>query len=105
MTSDARPGTTAADAGTGRGMFHPQERDELRERWDAIQGRFVDDPQGSAAAADDLLDDTIDRLTTRWQDRHRDLRRGWDSEDGVETEQLRTTLQRYRDAFESLLAS
>lgn len=85
-------------------LFREDERHELRERWDHLQTRFVDDPEGSTREADDLLDDTLDRIASRWQERHGRLRKRW-SRDDVSTEELRSALKEYRDAFERLLAS
>lgn len=82
-----------------------EERSDLRERWDALQGRFVDDPSGSTHLADELLRDTRDRIARRWEERHRELTDRWEGRDDLTTEDLRTTLRRYRDAFEQLLSS
>lgn len=81
------------------------ERNELRERWDALQGRFVDDPSGSTRLADDLLRETRERIHRRWEERHHELTEHWQGKEDRTTEDLRTTLRRYRDAFEQLLSS
>lgn len=92
------------DGGEGRTLTDA-ERHELRERWDALQGRFVDDPSGVTRLADDLLGDTRERIERRWQERHRELTDSWRAREDVTTEDLRTTLRRYRDAFEQLLST
>lgn len=104
-TSTTSSATVTADRGDADGStpLHQDERTEVRGRWDDIEARFVDDPAGATASADELLDETIDRLTTRWQDHRAQLRDGWDGED-ASTEELRTTLKRYRGAIEGLLS-
>lgn len=86
-------------------LLHDDERGDLRERWDALQGRFVDDPSEATRLADDLLRDTRDRVQKRWQERHRELTDRWKDRDDLDTEDLRTTLRRYRDDFERLLST
>lgn len=78
------------------------DRDDYRDRWDHLQAQFVDDPRGTTQAADDLLRETFDDVTTRWRERHDRIRGDRDGSD-VSTEELRTTLRRYRDEFERLL--
>lgn len=92
------------NGGSGR-LLGQDERSDLRERWDALQGRFVDDPSGSTHLADELLRDTRDRIARRWEQRHRELTDRWEDRDDLTTEDLRTTLRGYRDAFEQLLSS
>ena len=76
--------------------------DDLRDRWDAVQMRFVDDPSGVAADAKALVGDAlsairdaIDRLEAR-------LDEGI-SEATDDTEELRQRVGHYRNVFESLL--
>lgn len=80
-----------------------EERADARRQWDDIETGFVDDPAGATERADDLLAETMDRLRRR-EDEHRDgLRATWDRDD-ASTEELRTTLKRYRATLESLLS-
>ena len=100
--------TSEPATGTGAGshrLLGEDERSDLRERWDALQGRFVDDPAGSTHLADELLRDTRDRIERRWEERHRELTDRWEDRDDLTTEDLRTTLRRYRDAFEQLIST
>lgn len=100
--SEDRHGTDRHDAG-GLPPIPDDERDDARRRWDDIEARFVDDPAGATASADDLLTETVDRLRSRWDDHRAGLREAWDRDD-ASTEELRTTLKRYRAALEDLLA-
>lgn len=102
---DGRADDATADTGSRSTLLDHDERSDLRDRWDRLQTRFVDDPEGAAEEADELLSEALDRVAERWQQRHRTLRRDWRDRDGVSTEELRTSLKRYRDAFERLIAS
>lgn len=97
---------SGGDDGPEAGGFPPipdEERAEARRRWDDVEIRFVDDPAGATESADDLLAETMDRLRRR-EDEHRDgLREAWDRDD-ASTEELRTTLKRYRATLEGLLS-
>ena len=103
-TDPTRRGDDVA-APASEGTLPEEERHELRERWDALQGRFVDDPSGSTRLADDLLRDTRERIQRRWEERHGELAERWKGREDLTTEDLRTTLRRYRDIFERLLSS
>jgi hypothetical protein len=85
----------------------------LRERWQAVQAEFVDDPREAVGDAAALLEQTTQALVDALQQRQRDLRSGWDSGDAngtgtatadgtTDTERLRLTLQRYRGLFNQL---
>lgn len=107
-TSTTRSATATAErdgspARDGLPGLHDEERDDTRSRWERIEARFVDDPAGATRDADDLLGETLDRLTQRWNERRTELRDGWDRDD-ASTEELRTTLKRYRGALDALLA-
>jgi hypothetical protein len=68
-------------------LFEPGRERELRERWHALQARFVDEPQDTVSDADSLVEQQ------------------WSSGGDVSTEDLRLTLQRYRSFFERLLVA
>lgn len=103
--TDPTPGGGDVAAPPSESTLPEEERHELRERWDALQGRFVDDPSGSTRLADDLLRDTRERIQRRWEERHGELSERWQGREDLTTEDLRTTLRRYRDTFERLLSS
>lgn len=86
-------------------VLRGDERSELRERWDALQGRFVDDPGEATRLADELVRDTRDRVTRRLEERHEDLTHRWKGREESTTDDLRSALRSYRDLFERLLAS
>lgn len=80
-----------------------QDVDQLRERWQAVQAAFVDDPQQAVQQADTLVTDVIDRLTRTFEQTKEMLDTQLGETDDVSTEDLRVGLQRYRTFFERLL--
>jgi molecular chaperone GrpE (heat shock protein) len=82
-----------------------EDTEGLRERWEAIQASFVDEPQQAVEQADALVTDVINRLTRTFQETHDSLEAQLGEADDVSTEDLRDGLQRYRSFFERLLAA
>jgi hypothetical protein len=74
-------------------------------RWKAIQTKFVDEPHRSVREADELVAELMNKLAAEFSDARSDLESRWEREDDVSTEDLRTTLQRYRSFFKRLLAA
>jgi hypothetical protein len=77
---------------------------DFRERWNELQGRFVDDPQAIVAEADALVAQLMQELDARFGDVRASLEEQWARGDEAATEELRLALQRYRSFFERLLA-
>jgi len=80
-----------------------QDVEQLRERWQAIQAAFVDEPQDAVQQADALVTDVIKRLTKTFQETKDSLETQLGEAEDVSTEDLRVGLQRYRTFFERLL--
>jgi molecular chaperone GrpE (heat shock protein) len=80
-----------------------QDVEQLRERWQAIQAAFVDEPQDAVQQADALVTDVIKRLTKTFQETKDSLESQLGEAEDVSTEDLRVGLQRYRTFFERLL--
>ena len=78
---------------------------DQKERWLAIQARFVDEPRESVQKADSLVAEVIDDLTRRFAVQRRELESKWNGDEEVSTEDLRRVLQEYRSFFEKLLVS
>jgi hypothetical protein len=96
----------AADAESTDGegeLFSASERNELEQRWNAIQARFVDEPRGSVEEANVLVSDLMDRLVSSFSEQRDRLEEQWDRGDDVTTEDLRVVLMRYRSFFGRLL--
>lgn len=103
--------TAATDAsGDGRGgapgqqaaaeVLPASERPGYRERWEALQAGFVDDPGAAARQADALIGELLRRFT----ERHESLRgRIGGSGEGSDTESMRLVVREYRVIFTSLV--
>ena len=81
----------ASDAeGGGEGeLFPANERNELEQKWNEIQARFVDEPRGSVEEANALVSDLMDRLVSSFSQQRERLEGQWERGDDVTTEDLR----------------
>lgn len=84
-------------------LFPPQEANDLRSRWDSVQGRFVDEPRKAVEDADVLIASTMKRLAEIFAAERQKLEQQWDRGGDVSTEDLRLGLRRYRSFFTRLL--
>jgi hypothetical protein len=86
-------------------LFAEERSTELRERWRALQARFVDEPRETVSEADSLVAELLQELARGFSDARSSLEGQWSAGDDVSTEDLRLSLQRYRSFFERLLAA
>lgn len=99
------PGSAEADAGREAApLFDEGAIGEHRERWQAIQADFVDDPRQAVKKADELVAELIGQLAKSFADERSKLEGHWDRGDDVSTEDMRVALQRYRSFFGRLLS-
>ncbi len=82
---------------------------EFKARWQQVQFRFVDDPQGSVTEAADVIAQITAKLEAAIQerqraisDRQRTLRDRWSEGKSTDTESLRETLLMYRAFLDQL---
>ena len=82
---------------------------EFKTRWQQVQFRFVDDPQGSVTEAADVIAQVTAKLEAaiaeRQQaiaERQRTLRDRWSQGKSTDTESLRETLLMYRTFLDQL---
>jgi hypothetical protein len=96
-----REGETAAAGQQAVAEVLPaSERPGYRERWDALQAGFIDDPGAAARQADALIGELLRRFT----ERHESLRgRIGGSGEGSDTESMRLVVREYRVIFTSLV--
>ncbi|PKW11483.1 hypothetical protein SAMN05428944_1297 [Streptomyces sp. 1222.5] len=104
-----------ASAGTSRAADAPDDEmpqlltdDEergFRDRWQEIQGRFVDDPREAVHEADTLVADVMQTLASTFAQHKQDLESQWGQGEKVDTEELRGALRRYRSFFNRLLST
>ncbi|MFD8372188.1 hypothetical protein ACFV2Z_15660 [Streptomyces sp. NPDC059688] len=116
---DSAAGDTGTDslagAGTARTAGAPDDEmpqlltdDEergFRDRWQEIQGRFVDDPREAVHEADTLVADVMQTLASTFAQHKKDLEGQWGQGEKVDTEELRGALRRYRSFFNRLLST
>lgn len=84
-------------------LFDDHICNDLRLRWQQIQGKFVDDPRASVQQADELVADSIKRLAETFAAEKANLEAAWSRGGDVSTEDLRQALRRYRSFFDRLL--
>jgi hypothetical protein len=85
-------------------LFPGNETEDLHNRWQKIQGEFVDDPRGAVQEADKLVSSVIGRLTEIFAGEREKMEREWPKGSEGTTEDLRQALRRYRALFDRLLA-
>jgi hypothetical protein len=100
----------------------PSDRDRYRARWQDVQAKFVDEPDGAVQEADGLIQEVmrqrgypVDDFETRAADLsvdHPDVVENYRAGHGIAvahergkagTEELRRAIQHYRTLFESLV--
>jgi len=87
-----------------RAALLPQEAAaEFRSRWDRIQTGFVDEPRTAVQQADELVTETINRLSESFSTARQQLENQWGGGESVSTEDLRVALKKYRTFFDRLL--
>lgn len=99
----AAPATAQAGEEQSAPLFSQDETKDLRARWDAIQGGFVDEPRQAVEKADTLVAEAMKRMAEMFADERAKLEAQWDRGDDVSTEDLRLALRRYRSFFNRLL--
>ncbi|MER6996406.1 hypothetical protein [Streptomyces sp. NPDC000410] len=99
--------TTAAEEPApeddGQPLIPPDDAEGYRDRWQQIQGTFVDDPRDAVRTADALVAEVIQSLAATFADHKEDLEAQWSRGEDIQTEELRVALQRYRSFFNQLL--
>jgi hypothetical protein len=70
--------------------------------WQEIKGRFVDDPEGALAAAEDLVRSAVEERIRRLKQGFDELRVGEPAEGASRTEERRTRLLRYEAYYEHI---
>lgn len=100
-------GTEPEDSRRGNGrerLLSTEEADSFRERWESVQGGFVDEPRRAVEQADQLVDSCLQQLTKDLRSERDGLVRRWDrGVEDVSTEEYRQALKGYRQLFDRLL--
>lgn len=80
---------------TGGRLLADDDRDQLRDRWNRITERFVDDPAAAVRDADALTGQVIDRIRASLDERRSAAQADLPERDEATTEQLREALHHY----------
>ncbi|MFJ4525846.1 hypothetical protein ACIP4Y_33765 [Streptomyces sp. NPDC088810] len=100
----AATGAAASEDEAPQLLTDDDER-SFRDRWQAIQNRFVDDPREAVHDADALVADVMQTLASTFAQHKKDLESQWGEGEKVDTEELRGALRRYRSFFNRLLST
>jgi hypothetical protein len=96
---------TRTEQSNGRpALFEQHEIEDLRSRWQRIQGEFVDDPHASVEKADQLVASAIQRLAEMFAQEKANLESIWSRGNEISTEDMRQALHRYRSFFDRILS-
>ncbi|MEU9205388.1 hypothetical protein [Streptomyces sp. NPDC048332] len=96
------PGTSAS--GALRPLFPERDHDRLTLRLQHAVSEFVESPRHAVEEAENTFETVIEGLTDALEEHRRALGAvGRDGSPGTRTEELRVTLQHYRDLTERLL--
>lgn len=77
--------------------------EQLRTRWNEIQGQFVDEPRAAVQQADALVSEVVQMIIKMFANEHSSLEGQWNQGQDVSTEDLRQALQHYRSFFNRLV--
>jgi hypothetical protein len=77
-------------------LLSPDEAADLRARWQDLRARFVDDPNGSVTAAEELVSGVVKKIELAWAQETGMLAAGANGGAEPSTEDLRIAMQRYR---------
>jgi hypothetical protein len=80
-----------------------EDADRMRQRWQQLQLRFIDDPSGTADEAQRLVGEVVQILSAALASQ-RDALEDWRSAASGDTEIFRAAVMRYRDFFDRLLS-
>lgn len=102
-STEAGPDQQSSGWAAGDALLPPEQQNDYRRRWDKIQIDFVDEPRASVRAADELVGEVTDRITSTFADARSRLEQRWQEGQEPSTEELRMTLRQYRDFFDRLV--
>ena len=92
----------AANAESSGPLLPTEIVDDLRKRWEAIQGGFVDEPRDAVKQADELVASSIKKLSESFTEARNNLEGQWTRGD-ANTDDLRAAFKKYRAFFQKLM--
>ena len=99
----ALPADMEAANESNQSLFDDQELSGFRNRWEAVQTGFVDEPRAAVNEADAPVTQVVSRLTEVFTQERSRLEAQLDRGDNLSTEDLRLAFRRYRAFFDRLL--
>jgi hypothetical protein len=78
--------------------------EDLRGRWTTVQSTFVDNPQKAVEEASALVSSAIKEIDEWFKNQRTEIDKQLSKGTSATTEDLRVTLQQYRDFFDRLLS-
>ncbi|MEA2270129.1 MAG: hypothetical protein QOC64_2739 [Solirubrobacteraceae bacterium] len=103
-TTTDRGGTATAGEDAGAGPL-VDDSEGFQQRWEQIQGRFVDEPRGAVEDADALVATVMQQVADGFASERERLEAQWGRGEDISTEDLRVALMRYRSFFQRLLST
>jgi hypothetical protein len=94
----------AGEIEAARILLPKRQLEELRSQWATIQTSFVDEPRKAVEDADKLVADAIKQIQEALFANRANLEKDWKRNDQISTEDLRVSLQHYRQFFDRLVA-
>jgi hypothetical protein len=85
-------------------LFDAETARGFRDRWNAVQIAFVDDPRESVQRADELVGEVMKSLAESFARQRSAIETDMGESSKASTENLRVALRSYRSFFERLLA-
>jgi hypothetical protein len=85
-------------------LFDAETARGFRDRWNAVQIAFVDDPRQSVQRADELVGEVMKSLAESFARQRSTIETDMGESSKASTENLRVALRSYRSFFERLLA-
>jgi hypothetical protein len=102
---EATPVGAARDQGSfGTSYLGEHSTEDSWQEWRVIQADFVDNPREAVSKANRLVGELIDSIVRQFNTERNQLEQRWSSGEDVSTEDLRKSLQTYRDFFGRLLS-
>ncbi|WUW25942.1 hypothetical protein OG521_36345 [Streptomyces sp. NBC_01463] len=101
---DETPRTRDETPGSRHSLIPDGDHDKIAQRLQHAVSEFVESPRKAVEEAESTFDSVVDGLTAALKEQRRTLgSSGRDGDPGSRTEELRVTLQHYRDLTERLL--
>jgi len=104
MMASVPENVTAFNRAPGVKQEGGRQIEELRARWNSIQGSFVDEPRQAVYEADKFVTSAIAQITAALHDECSAIQKQWADGADASTEDLRLSLQNYRMFFNRLMS-